>query len=304
MQQLIALIRSSARDFDSSSYPVEFYFDRLRDIARASSAAALCHHVVLAIAWKDRKIRRKAVGSKTGGALSANDGAGYTMLRTRPNTLSARHTAILRSQAFFEWARRVRNLRHFDIEVLHQLRRFGLWRSVVIPVFVLHCLNPRVFPIADRWVFAAHRRWTSPEDRALPPSVTDDAYVGYQAWWAAILKVANLDPLSAPLPALKEIDAGLWVIGKHAGSEANARAGRAARAVVLVGHGIEPAGRRTVIDTGSAAFKRLAVDHWKAGKTQMQSILEAANELGISLKPSYMDYPASHFHRWRLQGVV
>ncbi len=58
-----------------------------------------------------------------------------------------------------------------------------------------------------------------------------------------------------------------------------------------------------IIGTGSKEFKSLAVEYKnKKGLTQGKAIKKAAEDLGINLKPSYLQYPGSHFERWRKQG--
>ncbi|WP_395402140.1 hypothetical protein ACHMW6_28895 [Pseudoduganella sp. UC29_106] len=119
-------------------------------------------------------------------------------------------------------------------------------------------------------------------------------YAAYHAWWLDVLAEAGIGPMSAQLNQLKEIDSGLWAVGKQAKRLAAKQhdAPDTQEAYVM------PA-----ISTDSEQFKHRAVELRGRGQTQLNAIVMAANELGIELKPSYLKYPGSHFDRWRKQGL-
>jgi hypothetical protein len=90
------------------------------------------------LAWTDGKVRRDHTGPH-----AAHPNRSYRVERTRPNTLNARHEGVLKSEAFFTWAPGIRNAEHFDATLLETLQeQFLLCASIVLPVFVLHCLRP------------------------------------------------------------------------------------------------------------------------------------------------------------------
>ncbi|TCF97862.1 hypothetical protein BZM26_28955 [Paraburkholderia strydomiana] len=194
-------------------------------------------------------------------------------------------------------------MRHFDIALLRQLdERFGLWKSVVIPVFVLHCLRPEVYPIVDRWVLTAYNLLSGNPESPLNvfSRTTIDAYLSYQEWWLALLSESGLGPFSSQMNQLKQLDAGLWALGKRAAQISKELT------VEKEEHAIGGAnGPATVAEVGteSEIFKLRALAFRKSGKTQRQAMLDAAADLGITLKPSYLNYPGSHFERWRKQGL-
>ncbi len=123
------------------------YYHLLEQVRSASTPADLGEALSQALAWKDGKIRRDPNGPYV--AFPCN--TRYRVEQTKPNTLSENHRQILSSDDFYEWAMRAREMQYFDVALIHDLdRRFGLWSSVVIPVFVLHCLRPQIYPIVDR----------------------------------------------------------------------------------------------------------------------------------------------------------
>jgi hypothetical protein len=297
MSVLIRSLRELALEFDDGRYPSDVYFHLLGMVRDASTAEAMGGALAQMLAWKDGKVRRDQSGPHvtTGGATR------YLVGMPKPNTYSARHAAILSSDAFFAWAADVRKIEHFEPALIGQMQQFGLWNSVVIPVMVLHALNPRIFPIVDRWVLLAHRLLCPSAQEGAGMAMSVDSYIAYQPFWLDLLAEAQLAPMSAQLGQLKELDAGLWVLGKRA-------AALCAGALVQEADGDDTADDSTAhapaLGSDSEQFKRRAVALRNEGRTQAQAIREAAAEFGIDLKPSYLRYPGSHFDRWRKQGMV
>jgi|GEM_PF-4999761 len=298
MTLLTALIQNLAADFDDKKYPSDVYLHLLEEVRTANTRLQLGEALAQALAWKDGKIRRDPAGPHS----VSTSGTRYRAEQTRPNTFCERHRQVLCSEEFFTWAARIRAMQHFDVAVIRDLeRKFQLWSetAVVIPVFLLHCLRPQVFPIVDRWVLLAYNLLeanpnVSPEAR-LQASIEE--YAGYQSWWLRLLAEAGLGPLSAQINQLKVIDEGLWVFGK--------RAAAFAKDVATASNGVEESVSQhapSMLGTDSKEFRQRAIAIRNSGKTQSQAIKDAAAELGIELKPSYSKYPGSHFERWRKQG--
>jgi hypothetical protein len=264
----------------------------LDTIRQAQTADELGYTLTHALAWKDGKIRLMADGPH----IAQPSGLRYSISRVRPNTLSERHEQILRSDEFFQWATKIRRIDHFDLRLVNDLyQRFQLWSSVVIPVFILHCLRPQVFPIVDQWVLRAFAFIKNGETKDI--KATSESYMAYQNWWLQLLAEAGIGPLCAQINQLKEIDAGLWVLGKQLANLAD-KEGEISDLDDQSESESAPA-----LKTDSDVFKRRAVILSKT-MTQREAIQQAAVELGIELKDSYLRYPGSHFDRWRKQGYL
>lgn len=298
-------ILSLSSQFDDATYPYEVYRYLLEQLAMAKSPAALSHTVSHLLAWKDGKIR-----CDSSGEYQTDTGVNYRVGKTKPNTLDDRHIKIFERDDFFQWACTVRELSTFDIHHLDALQgsRFDLWSSTVIPAFLLHCLQPRIYPIVDRWVIVTFNdfqpSWAVP---APPKNITIDDYMQYRAWWRRLLLEAGLDPLTCSLKSLKDLDSGIWAWGKRSQQlsstpTANPISNNAEEDYSITPSAIQPLISAKTADTGSDEFKRYAVALWKGGETQANAMRKAAMEFGIQLKPSYLAYPGSHFDRWKKQG--
>lgn len=298
MTAMTNLLDVLATAFDDHTYPAEVYEWMLERISSARNPQELGEALAHALAWKDGKVRRTATGQHaTGGGMRYSVGA------TRPNTLGKRHQEILRGSEFFAWASAVRMQESFDLSALDQLQtRFGLWNSMVIPAFVLHCLQPRVYPIVDQHVLRAHAFLVR---GTLEFDVTPLLYSRYQNWWLTLVAEAGLDRGLVAARDLKVLDAGLWVLGRrlkrlpHAVTVSTMEVNSAVVDTHEIGEAVPHPELRT--GTFSRAFKQKATDYAKS-MTQREAIERAAAELGVELKPSYLAYPGSHFDRWRKQG--
>ncbi|TGP40555.1 hypothetical protein EN871_27740 [bacterium M00.F.Ca.ET.228.01.1.1] len=301
MTILIDTLRAHAASFDDRKYPTEVYLYLLEEIARASTPNKLGNVLAQLIAWKDGKVK----GTPTGAFIESRTGRRYAVSRPRPNVLTPQKEEILSSRPFFEWVQKTRAISAFDIGLLDELATFGLWRpaSVVMSVFILHCIRPRAFPICDVWVLLAYRLLVGPKEAAQIESVSKrQIYMEYQIWWSRVVLEAELDVRNAPLEKLKELDSGIWAFGKYASKllvvrESLRQSQRVAKKV---------AGNERLEGNSGDAFKHRAVAIWNAGKpgkSQGAAIAEAALEFGIELKPSYRFHPGSHFWRWRQQGI-
>lgn len=92
---------------------------------------------------------------------------------------------------------------------------------------------------------------------------------------------------------MKDIHSGIWALGKSISSTAKDH--------IELGGGDalpEPNGQHAP-GTDSKEFKTRAVELWKGGKTQANAIKTTSEEMGITLKQSYIAYPGSHCDRWQ-----
>lgn len=302
MTLMIELIRQAASDFDQKSYPNEVYFFLLEKTRTATSAEDIGFALGHLLSWKDGKIRLDENGEFETGSTRVR----YKVKQAKENTYGPRHLEIFKSPEFFNWASNIRNLQIFDPNIIYNLQRFNLWseNAFVIPVFLLHCLCPRIFPIIDRWVLLAHtlyeyRKGVSPSSNI---KATISNYQAYQKWWLRILEEAGISPLSAQLEQLKMIDSGLWVLGKRAAIDAEKKPYTESSDLEEDRDALNTKEFNT-LGSDSTEFKKLAVALRRDGFKQGEAIIKAAEQLKIELKPSYLKYPGSHFDRWRKQGI-
>jgi hypothetical protein len=310
MSMLTELVLSFAERFDDRTYPTDIYFHLLDRIREASSAKELGTALAHALAWKDGKVRR----DQHGPYATQHSDMSYRVEQTKPNTLGSLHEKILSSDEFFSWACKVRKLQYFDIALVNDLQDdFKLWSTIVMPVFLLHCLRPQIYPIVDRFVIVAFNILQPLQAaRVNPKRITAEAYGSYHAWWLRLLQEAGISPWRAEINQLKDIDAGVWALGKSMSSRARGIVesleedldGPAADITPSQrnGHLLMHTHKHATPGTATKEFKTRAIKLWRAGKTQANAIKIAADELGIQLKQSYIAYPGSHFDRWRKQG--
>lgn len=293
MTSLTDLIQKAALEFDRKRYPEPVYFHLITQVRNAETSDELSEALHHCLAWKDGKVRVDSEGPHTTGLT----GVRYRLEGIKPNTFGAKHQEVLRSESFLKWAKGIRTLEHFELEIIREMERsFGLWSSVIIPVFVLHCLNPRVFPIVDRWVVLAFQSLRA-GSTTNPINLTLDVYAEYHRWWLGFLAEAGLSPLASQLQQLKEIDAGLWALGKRFSVS------RVAEITSLDQEAVSHFQPKALPGTDSIEFKQRAISIRNSGASQREAIVQAAREMGIELKPSYTTYPGSHFDRWRKQGL-
>ncbi|ASV96730.1 hypothetical protein [Paraburkholderia aromaticivorans] len=301
MTILIDTLKAHAASFDDRKYPTEVYLYLLDEVARASTPDRLGEVLAQLIAWKDGKVRSTSAGA----FIESRTGRRYAVSRPRPKVLNPKKKEVLSSRPFFEWVKKTRTVSAFDIGLLDELATFELWRpaSVVMSVFVLHCIRPRAFPICDVWVLLAYRLLVEPEKAGQIESVPKrQIYLEYQIWWSRVVLEAKLDVRSAPLEKLKELDSGIWAFGKHASKLLVVREPRRRSQRVVKNVADDERFEGVLGDN----FKHRAVAIWNAGKpgkSQGAAIAEAALELGIELKRSYKLHPGSHFWRWRQEGI-
>src|SRR5471030_1516345 len=152
MTILINALRVHARNFDNDTYPVNVYLDLLAKVRVAADGAALGDALYRLLAWKLGKVKLDPSGPYQIGT----QGQRYRVGAPSSKALNERHQVMFASEAFFEWASPVRAMQHFDLTAFHELmERFQPWERTVPAFFILHCLQPRVFPIIDRWVLLA-----------------------------------------------------------------------------------------------------------------------------------------------------
>ena len=255
--------------------------------------------------WKDGKIREDANGS-----LKVN-GRFYSARQTKPNTYAPEtHDRKLRNSNFYGWCKSIMAQQRFSLDHLTiMIDRFGLWsrQSLVIPAFLLHVLNPRVFPIFDQHVERARRFFEDLPYNSGSTDISSGNYAAYRDFWFELTNDLEIDLLHTEYIHIKRVDDALWSIGKHLKPHANSSKERADSSQDLGSEFERPRieqlsseGRRA-FDTSSPEFINRVFSYCQK-LTQAESIKRAAEDLGVKLPGSYLKYPASHIDRWRKQG--
>jgi hypothetical protein len=162
--------------------------------------------------WKDGKVRQDPNGEVM------IDDFHYTLSPPKPNIYSeTKHASTLASQEFFQWAKLVRNLAVFSpAYVLEICNKFDLWsiNVIVLPTYLLHILNPRVFPIFDQHVNRA-RKFLMSQDFDIYRRTTDiDDYRKYVAFWKELTESLNINLMQVDRAEIKKVDNALWAMGK------------------------------------------------------------------------------------------
>ena len=285
---------SWAARFDDSKYPRDFYIHTLISLSAAHDAEQTGHFVIRMLQWKDGKVKRDPNGEIT------VNGLGYVIGRTKPNTYDPKlHDKVLFSRRFLDWTQEIKERQSFSSELVNQIRRHGLWskNSLVIPVFLLHILNPRVFPIFDQHVERTRRFLMGQDLNVSSIGLQIDDYVQYTAFWFELLSDLGLDVTTVEYECIKHIDEALWAMGKHL--KQMERVGKV-RSIVF-NETSNSISRNRTVTTGSPEFKN-AVLKYASTMPQSAAMERAAREFEIRLPPSYLQYPGSHIYRWRQQG--
>lgn len=293
--------------FYSRKYPKDFYLQRLRAIQAASNESQL--HVCIAhlLTWKDGKVRVDPTGTIEVG------GVRYSAGKVKPNIYSpATHDGELGSKDFYEWSRSVMTLERFAKEHIKTIKeRFQFWpssSSLVIPAFLLHILNPRVFPIFDQHVERARRFFTGLALNSGSADIALDDYVAYHQFWVEWTVDCGIAPFSAEYARIKQVDDELWSIGKCLNRRQKSRNNAAQPASTSSARGSfagqsgnsTPPGGGTHTTSSPEFINR--VFSYLSSMTQKRAMDRAAQDLGVKLPPSYLKYPASRIHQWRKQG--
>jgi hypothetical protein len=293
--------------FDSVSYPRDFYFQTLQAVQAASNESQLHACIVRLLKWKDGKIREDPRGTLEVG------GVRYSAGNAKPNIYAPNtHDRKLRSGCFYEWSGSVMTFQRFSKEHLETIKeRFQLWskaQSLVIPAFLLHILNPRVFPIFDQHVERARRFFAGLTLNSGSADIALDDYVSYHEFWLEWLDDCGIDPFCAEYAEIKQVDDALWSIGKCLSGRQKSRTKTAQHPSTSSARGSfgsqskdsTPKGGGTHTTSSPEFINR--VFSYLPSMTQRQAMGRAALELGVELPPSYLRYPASHIDRWRKQS--
>jgi hypothetical protein len=174
----------------------------------------------------------------------------------------------------------------------------NLWPStaLVIPAFLLHILNPRVFPIFDQHVERARRLLTSRDLNLSSVDLRIHDYAEYSLFWVGLLSDLRINIETAEYGHVKRVDEALWAMGKHLKQIQKAKLphSRGIKEILTAVH----CGR---FNTSSPEFKNAVLQH-AGNMRQSEAMKQAAKELGVHLPHSYLKYPGSHINRWRRQG--
>jgi hypothetical protein len=283
-----------AARFDDSKYPRDFYLHMLVSLSAAQEVEQIGQSVIRMLQWKDGKVQLDPNGEITVNGLR------YVVGRTKPNTYDPKlHDKVLFSNPFSVWTQEVKKQCSFSSDLLDQISRHGLWpkSSLVIPAFLLHILNPRVFPIFDQHVERTRRFLMRQDLNFSSVGLQIDDYVQYTAFWFELLSDLGLDVTTVEYERIKHVDEALWAMGKHLKQMQKVAKSHS----TLFNEALNDISRNRSVTTGSPEFKN-AVLKYASTMTQSAAMERAAREFEIRLPRSYLQYPGSHIYRWRRQG--
>lgn len=268
--------------YDSSKYPRVLYFDSIKAITQAQTPDKLAAAVINILHWKDGKV-------------SINPDGSYIFTKTKPNTYyPEKHDHILKSQRFFNWAKIINGSKFFDPTNVYVLTKdFGLWNdtSIVIPTFVLHILNPFIYPLYDQHVERAKKALLAQDISERP--LSSETYIEYYKFFHSISDENTIE-------IIKQKDEALWSFGKWLKSLSSA--------VISINESdIIPNIDKEQSDfnatyTPDDNFKIRVMILISEGLSQAKAMKTAADELKVKLPDSYYRYPGSHVYRWKQQG--
>jgi hypothetical protein len=291
--------------FDSTKFPTEFYLHLLSDIQEANDELQLSILIIWLLQWKDGKIRESNEGEIKLGERT------YSARQTKPNTYAPeKHDHKLCSKDFYNWSKKITALKTFSIEHIAMVKDgFQLWPSgdsLVMPAFLLHILNPRVFPLFDQHVERARRFFSALPYKFSSIDIDTDDYIDYHLFWTELIHEMGINISCADYSEVKRIDDALWSIGKHLklytsgeGRDKDIKKRRTYSVQPLLRTQVDE--QTTGYDTNSPEFKNCVLAYCTS-MTQCDAMKRAANQLKVSLPPSYLAYPGSHIDRWRRQG--
>jgi hypothetical protein len=292
---LLKIVNYWADRFDESKYPRDFYLETLSSISASQESEEVGRFVIRLLQWKDGKVQLDPNGKTT------VNGTDYRVGISKPNTYDPKvHDSIFFSERFFTWAQEVKNLQVFSSDLLSKVRnQFGLWgkTSLVIPAFLLHILNPRVFPIFDQYVERARRFLTSRDLNISSGDLRIHDYAEYSLFWVELLSDLGINIETAEYGHVKRVDEALWAMGKYLKQPQKAKLPHCRGVNEILNTAVQY-GR---ITTSSPEFKNAVLQH-AGNMRQAEAMRQAAKELGVHLRDSYLKYPGAHIHRWRQQG--
>lgn len=214
MSILQGLINSWSNNFESTKYPLDFYFSHVNAIPKSASSRALSSLIENMLCWKDGKVKKDPSG------LIRVRGVLYSKALPKPNTYdSIKHSPIYQSLDFYNWAKDVMKLTSFNSEIILEITaKFKIWsnNSIVLPSFLSHILNPKTFPIYDQHVERARRFFSNIPLNSDSTLLDINSYKEYHAFWFELLSdlgVKNI--ITAPIENIKKVDNALWTIGKY-----------------------------------------------------------------------------------------
>ncbi|RXI96296.1 hypothetical protein DS745_21435 [Anaerobacillus alkaliphilus] len=269
--------------FQSDKYPLDFYRTNIEEIQTADTQDRVGELIINLLHWKDGKVRVDVNGSTQVGDKT------YTLLPTKPNTYNEKkHKEILTSAAFYDWVKEVRALSSFDSDKVTDIaEKFQLYGkdTLVIPTFILHVINPVIFPLYDQHVERAKRALLAEDISFKSVELDINSYIGYQVFFSRLLEDFS-DPT---LHDVKKLDNALWSFGKSLKSKTVKKYKVKSRSI-----------KTNYVP--NEIFKLEVLKRLNGtDKSQAVVMKEVADEQNVVLSSSYYDYPGSHIYRWRKQ---
>ena len=171
----------------------------------------------------------------------------------------------------------------------------GLWKSLVIPIFVCHCAKPTVVPIIDQHVVRAMNVLQGNFHQVKKETLTWDDYTSYFDWFHQIA----FDQGLRSLDELRELDTALWSFGREVKQTLRAKKKRTRAPRTsdsMKGKGVESSPHL------DPSFARMCEAYREQGMKQEDAIRKACGDLNVdfsSLPAMYSKYAGRGFAEWR-----
>ncbi len=226
------------------------------------------------------------------------EGLRYTFNNVKPNTYNPKkHEVILTSTEFYSWAKNIMKHKVFDSSQVLCLKGkpFPLWsnNAIVIPSFVLHILNPTVYPLYDQHVERAKRVLLSEEANKDATPLTISTYESYQAFFQEFIEENKGREDVINFQYIKQVDEALWSFGKFMKSYEFSKQPQQSS--------YGNTSSKTTF-TPDKIFKERVFELIEKGLSQGKAIRMAAEERNVQLPKSYYQYPGSIIYSWRKQN--
>jgi len=177
---------------------------------------------------------------------------------------------------------------------LYLTERQGLWKSLVIPIFVCHCAKPTVIPIIDQHVVRAMNVIQGDFHQVKKETLTWHDYICYFDWFHQIASDQGL----LSMDELRDLDTALWSFGREV--KQTLRTKKRTHALRNTGCGKGKGVKNS--PHLNPAFAQECEGYRKQGLKQEDAIRKACEDFNVdfsSLPVMYSKYAGRGFAEWR-----
>ena len=268
--------------YDTQKYPLDFYRLHSASARSVEQPMQFKEDLLALLHWKDGK----AIGFERG------------KYRAKPNIqnpiLRLTNDSLTNLKWIFQDLAQAENSNVIAFTENLRERLSQMWRTVVIPSFLLNVARPDRFPIIDQHTARAFLALTSGKV-VEKPLITWEFWKDYVNFFQCAVETTDYNHNAEKRCY---VDRALFAWGK---SLKKGAAVDNTPPTFTPSQKTHPCPREENYDTSSPKFKNLVLRYLQKMK-QVGAMKRAANELGMNLPPSYLQYPGSHIFRWRKQG--